>query len=752
MAMENNMTNLIANTAKVGVIVSGVTKEDAIDRYLGLFSDGTPKQYTSQSSDIGVISEAGTVLYHPVTANFDVVEQDIPVDFTSTSSSNGNAYYAVCSDGCGAHVISSDDSLNKFCPVCSSDLNNDPEDVDGNTIDDDLEDFDDSYSGSEATFFTSALTGFSSPDDAKQAIVDYPGIQFVQWHNSERDDLDVAGPIFSGSEEDLCQFLRESDKDRNILMGKNEKDFLNDGRNASQSSSDDMSDADFEMYAAMAGFSMSDDEDGDADSMEDSEGDVEDESDEFDDLGTDDIDSEFNVDDSAEEVDPVDLKKTDIVAVASNKDEAIMQYASMCLSGEFVENISEDTGNTFYSASSADQVLFDPRDGSFNIRSRLVSASTDTIDDDMVAHYCVCSSADCGSHIISSSSAISNCPVCASDVAEPEVELDDDDDIKDLESETETETSDPDSNLDFSVVDDSNDEEESESKCESSNKKTLEHVLSFVSGGQSVSSANLNVAYCGNVGGLKSWIAFYNGQPVAKATSVSAAKHANIFEEPAYANATIAGANELGVAEILDSMGFEASMSSVAMSDEFKKSILNAHFKDKMRAMAAQVEKEISDKNALFVEQFKAALATAAVGINRGFFKDHTNPVKSALASALAATGIRQPESILDGVYRQHSDNYHQRLFAKAEEIMEKPLDVQNELAKAVSESNYMESVSSDGLSDSNLESRLGVGTPTNVVDFQPTHTQQHAPKNTSTSASFNEADVKNIIFGLCKK
>ena len=191
------------------------------------------------------------------------------------------------------------------------------------------------------------------------------------------------------------------------------------------------------------------------------------------------------------------------------------------------------------------------------------------------------------------------------------------------------------------------------------------------------------------VNGKKSWIAFYNGQPVAKSTSESAVQHKAIFEEPAYANAVATGASHLGVAKILDEMGFEAVMSSITVSNSLKH-VVNKRFKEQMSDITAKYEAEKVEANAQYRDKLMAALSTAAVGINRGFFKGYNNPVKAALQSTLSAAGVRQSESLLDDVFKSHADDYHKALFEKALEIVGKPTEIQNEIAIAVSESNYM--------------------------------------------------------------
>ncbi len=96
-----------------------------------------------------------------------------------------------------------------------------------------------------------------------------------------------------------------------------------------------------------------------------------------------------------------------------------------------------------------------------------------------------------------------------------------------------------------------------------------------------------------------------------------------------------------------------------------------------MRAAADTASKELTGR-------MVAAIATAAQGINTGFFKDATNPLIPALASALSAIGMQNSEALVREVFAQHNDSYIKNLMGKAQQVMAHSLEVQNELAQAV--------------------------------------------------------------------
>ena len=526
---------------------------------------------------------------------------------------------------------------------------------------------------------------------------------------SQEDDGDFGDDEEEEDEEEEDESISDSEiDDFAILAG---IDFDDDDESISDSEIDD--------FAAIAGISLSDDDEVGETDWED-EGDGDDE--EYD-----------NSDADQPDVSDRDITQADIVATASTKKAAIAAYADMCVSGSVVRHQANVSGITFYSASGSDDILFDPIHGDPDLTSKEVIISTSSVDGDdtVAAHYLVCSSDDCGTHIISSNEDIAHCPACASDLQEPTSESDSEDD----------------EDFDFgTVVDQEGDEDESEGDDvdeDDSNEQALSRALSFLAGEKDVTSDYLDVSYCGLVNGEKSWVAFYNGQPVAKSTSKTAEKHKAIYEEPAYANAVVSGAQHLGVSKILDEMGFEAITSSVAVSNSLK-TVVNKRFKEQVASLASKYETEKQEANEAYRDKLVAALATAAIGINRGFFKGYNNPVKAALQSTLSAAGVRQSESLLDDVFKSHADDYHKALFEKALEIAAKPTEIQNEIAIAVSESNYM----SDGnKSQSQVENRLQnigqdkVAKPTNVVDLK-----------SQSSGSVDVSKIKSVVAGLGRR
>lgn len=198
--------------------------------------------------------------------------------------------------------------------------------------------------------------------------------------------------------------------------------------------------------------------------------------------------------------------------------------------------------------------------------------------------------------------------------------------------------------------------------------------------------AKLDVSYSGDVAGKSIWTAYYDGRPVAIATKATAGKNADIFDDAAFGQAVIAGARQNGVKQILTELGFQPLTQTVAV---------NTKLAARVEAAVATASQQMEDKQKQYHERFMAALSTAAIGINRGFFANISNPVKAGLQSSLSSAGVRNPDVLIDNVFKAQADAYHKALFDKALEILAHSDEAQEEIAKAVLGSNYMTTTAS---------------------------------------------------------
>ena len=242
-------------------------------------------------------------------------------------------------------------------------------------------------------------------------------------------------------------------------------------------------------------------------------------------------------------------------------------------------------------------------------------------------------------------------------------------------------------------------------------------------------SADLDVVFCAKTptNSNVSWLAMLNGAPVARATASSAQRNADMFEHPVFGTTTVEIAKQYGVERALNDMGFEPLTIDVDVRANVKGAIAQA-----VASSYDRLQQKITDENVKYRDEFMSAMATAAIGINRGFFRSVENPLKVNLWSVLSSAGIRDPQVIIDAVFSRHADAYHKVLLAKACDIMGRSPEVRDELARAVLDSNYSAVASASSFEDA----LANVGTPIS----------SDKDKHVTTASSDKEFDDDQIV------
>ena len=325
---------------------------------------------------------------------------------------------------------------------------------------------------------------------------------------------------------------------------------------------------------------------------------------------------------------------------------------------------------------------------------------------------------------------------------------DDDDDDEDDEDEDDSEEDEDDSD------DEDEDEESSVSLSLSSSRirrrgRSLEprgnHVAtaashsedtttlkaSYLAIASEASPETFQVAYAGSIQGENTWFATLNGIPVARAIA-SETKHPDIFNREVFADVVHAEASDKGIPAALEQFGFQELAPEIEVQDYVSKEIRTA-VASQVDEIRTQAETERSELG----ERVSAALAIAATGINRGFFRNRSNPVMGSLIQSLSAVGIGNAEAIVAKAFADHSDSYHKDLLAQAQEIMLYDKNVQNELAQAVSEAQ-------PNLAVASANSYGPIGRP--VAEEQPSRTAATA---SSASADDFAARLRGALQGL---
>lgn len=114
----------------------------------------------------------------------------------------------------------------------------------------------------------------------------------------------------------------------------------------------------------------------------------------------------------------------------------------------------------------------------------------------------------------------------------------------------------------------------------------------------------------------------------------------------------------------------------------------------------AVVEQQIEERTSELTEQlneerstmeaaFKQSISTAALGVNKGVWKDVVNPLRVGLISELANVSVRNPERIVDRVFEKYGEDYLRAVIAKAYDLAEKSDDSRNEIAQFVEQASY---------------------------------------------------------------
>ncbi|MNQ50709.1 hypothetical protein D3C85_646650 [compost metagenome] len=250
-------------------------------------------------------------------------------------------------------------------------------------------------------------------------------------------------------------------------------------------------------------------------------------------------------------------------------------------------------------------------------------------------------------------------------------------------------------------------------------------------------ASKVEVTYSALASGNK-WFAFYDGVPFAVATAASAPQHAQIFNTDVFGRAFKAQASEQGVVAAVENMGFVEIKPEIQVAD-----YVQSEINKQVEVRTQEVASAAATDKAELVDRFGAAMALAATGITKNFFKGQTNPIAQQLIESLSAVGLDNAASLVNAAFAQNSEAYHKVLLAQASNILSYGLDTQNEIAKAVNEFNHVEANAST--------SPVQMGRPVQVAAKDPQ--QEHVEANASAqpSADFN-ALLRGAVSGLGKR
>lgn len=203
--------------------------------------------------------------------------------------------------------------------------------------------------------------------------------------------------------------------------------------------------------------------------------------------------------------------------------------------------------------------------------------------------------------------------------------------------------------------------------------------------------------------------AFSNEMPIAYLKQETAGSNSEIFHQQSFVQALVATAKSMGVAKTLANYKFEPIMIAVANNK-----IIDAE-------VAKQVEaktKELSSQASQLVATFKQCLSIAASGLNKGYFRNVSHPLKAQFHDSLSSLGIRSAAAtkVIDSTFASVGNAFNKILIEKAFELMDKPIEIRNSLAETVEDTNYINADDNDDSGEDNLENAAVVASVSEVT------------------------------------
>ena len=249
----------------------------------------------------------------------------------------------------------------------------------------------------------------------------------------------------------------------------------------------------------------------------------------------------------------------------------------------------------------------------------------------------------------------------------------------DASAEDEEDTEDEDLDLED---DEESDQEESESACESIS------MLEAVSSVSTLDPTSISLSF--SQGLEPRWHLFYDGTPVAYAniTSVASAfgdeaKARKLFSNPQFAHAVSVSCKERGIDETISEFGFKSHSFQIQVG-----SVLRNRLQKQADAKVEQVQSEIESVSADYKDRFGAALGISLNGLTTKFWRNANNPVAESLINSLSAAGIADARPLVERSFIEHGESLFANAMERADDLMSKSSQTQEEIAHAISEFN----------------------------------------------------------------
>lgn len=261
-------------------------------------------------------------------------------------------------------------------------------------------------------------------------------------------------------------------------------------------------------------------------------------------------------------------------------------------------------------------------------------------------------------------------------------------------------------------------------------------------------SDNVSLHFCVNAsaGGDPSWMLTVNDLPVMRLTRASVkgdfAKLANEnFSNSAFANKVLASvnANKMRAIDVASAIGF-TGIKIPAVVDK----VVTAKTKEHKYQVEAAAAARITN----YRKTLASVLPVAAHGINRGFFANVTNPLKTAMSSALQKAGVVNAAKLVHKVFSEHSAAYNTLLIDRAQYLLSKAPEVRRELSAAIMGPSYTLSEDSQNIDDPNQDQGDNVdpGDLTKIDDPNQDQGTDEDDSSTESGATVDHAGLDKAL------
>jgi hypothetical protein len=155
----------------------------------------------------------------------------------------------------------------------------------------------------------------------------------------------------------------------------------------------------------------------------------------------------------------------------------------------------------------------------------------------------------------------------------------------------------------------------------------------------------------------------------------AAAGHGDLYLSDQFAQVTEVEMAKHGVRAGLKKMGFVFATVNLGKAE-----VLNKRVEAKAKKLTASARAEAQAQ----FDVLEQALAIAAVGINKGFFKDVPNELRASLETELAAAGVRGHKQMLHSIFATKGIDFAKAILAVAKGVAVKSDEIRAEYVKAL--------------------------------------------------------------------